>query len=171
MNNKIIHPTTYINSDWVYQEFKQFASSLSIELRLSLNSILAWAHLWRQGRMDYSTTVQAFEDIEQNVICQSLLIEQLLEWRLTSDKLEGVDCKPIIVDAVNQQFERDQSSLAREFKFYLDRTLNLTHLWHQSQFSQSTTIEAFEAIEQNAKRQSRILEKLLNWHFNPYELK
>ncbi|MUH01239.1 hypothetical protein F7734_56820 [Scytonema sp. UIC 10036] len=170
MSNKIIHLATYINSDWVEQEFKRFVSSMSIELKLSLNSTLSWAHLWRQGRLDDNATVRAFKEIEQNVVCQNLLIDELLEWRLTADKLEEVGCKPILVDAVNQQFKREQSSLAREFKFYLDRTLNLTLLWHQSQFSQSTTAAAFEAIEQNAKRQSRILDKLLNWRFNPHSL-
>ncbi|GAA6618559.1 hypothetical protein [Scytonema sp. NUACC26] len=167
MNNKIIYPVTYINSSWVDREFKQFASSLSIELKLSLNSILAWTHLWRQGRLDRDATHQAFEEIEQNVICQISLIEQLLKWRLAADKLEGVNCNSILIDTINQQFERDQSSLAEEYQFYLDRTLNLTHIRRESQLSQASTVTAFEAIEQNAKRQSRILEKLLNWRFNP----
>ncbi|KAF3885392.1 MULTISPECIES: ATP-binding protein [Nostocales] len=170
MSDKVISPETYIDSARINREFKRFASSLSVELKLSLNSILAWAHLWRQGRLDYSATVQAVEEIEQNLKCQSLLIEQLLSWRLTADKLEGVNCKPMIVAAVNQQFERDQYLQVKEFKFYLNRTLSLTQLWHQSQFSQSTTVEAFEAIEQNAKRQSRILEKLLNWSFSNLNL-
>jgi hypothetical protein len=167
MNNKTIYPVKYINSSWVDQEFKRFASSLSIELKLSLNSILAWAHLWRQGRLDRDAALQAFEEIEQNVICQSSLIKQLLEWRLTADKLEGVSCDSFLLDTINQQFKRDQSSLAEEYQLYLDRTLNLTHIRHESRLSQVRTVTAFEAIERNAKRQSRILEKLLNWRFDP----
>jgi hypothetical protein len=45
----------------------------------------------------------------------------------------------------------------------------LTQLWRQGQLDRSATIVALKEIEQNAKRQSQLLEKLLNWDFAPHE--
>jgi hypothetical protein len=45
----------------------------------------------------------------------------------------------------------------------------LTQLWRQGQLDRSATIQALKEIEQNAKRQSQLLEKLLNWDFGVHE--
>jgi hypothetical protein len=73
------------------------------------------------------------------------------------------------VDFQYQKLRKFQYSLAIEFKSCLNRTSDLTQLWRQGQLDRSATIQALKEIEQNAKRQSQLLEKLLNWDFAPSE--
>ncbi|GAB1542119.1 hypothetical protein NUACC21_47930 [Scytonema sp. NUACC21] len=169
MSNNTVSLKKDIDVDWINHQFRQWVSSISVEFKLSVNCILALAHLWRQGRLDDNATVKAFEEVEQNAKRQRLLLEQLLDWRLTSYKLEGSKSEAI-VNVVNQQYEQHQYSLAREYISHLDRILDLTYSWHQDCFVRSATAGVFEEIEYNAKRQSRILEKLLNWRLNVDEV-
>jgi hypothetical protein len=109
--------------------------------------------------------LQAYEVIEHNAKRQLLLLDQLLNWCLTSDaiypevskhKQPNVDCK---------QFKQFISSLSIEFRSSLNSILCWTHLLREGQLDQSTTVQAVEVIEKKASVLNSLLDQLLNWHF------
>ena len=170
MRNNKVSTKIDIDPDYVNQKYIQFLSSISIEFRFSLNCLLSWIHLWRQSRFDHNATVQAFEMVEQHTELQTLLLEQLLNWRLAPHEIDPYTSSVSPnVDLIYQKLRKSQYSLAIEFKSCLTRTSNLTQLWRQGQLDRSASIQALKDIEQNAKRQSQLLEKLLNWDFAPSE--
>lgn len=163
--------STKIDADYVNEKYGKFLSSISLEFRFSLNCLLSWIHLCRQSRFDHNATIQAFEIVEQHTELQDLLIEQVLNWRLAPHEIDP-DASSVSpnVDLIYQKLRKSQYSLAIEFKSCLNRTSDLTQLWRQGQLDRSASIVALKEIEQNAKRQSQLLEKLLNWDFAPNEL-
>ncbi|MBW4683542.1 MAG: hypothetical protein KME40_00280 [Komarekiella atlantica HA4396-MV6] len=160
MSNSTI--STKVQADYINQRFEQFHSPLSKEFRLCLDCILRWTHLLRLDKLDQSTTVEAFEVIEHNTKIQSLLLDKLLSWHLTSNELDPK--QPLNVDRINQQFEQFKSALSVEFRLSLNCTLCWIHLLRLGRLDQSTTERAFRVIEYNAKLQSLLLNKLLNWY-------
>ncbi|ARV60240.1 hypothetical protein BZZ01_17815 [Nostocales cyanobacterium HT-58-2] len=163
--------STTIDADYINKQYSKFLSSLSIEFRFSLNCLLSWIHLWRQSRCDHNATVQAFEIIEQHIELQNLLLDQLLNWRLAPQEINpDVFSVSLNVDLICQKLRKFQASVVSEFKSYLDRTDDLTQQWRQGHLDYSATIQALKEIEQNTMRQSQLLEKLLNWGFEPNKL-
>ncbi|MDF2439451.1 MAG: hypothetical protein JWN98_435 [Abditibacteriota bacterium] len=66
----------------------EFLATLSHELRTPLNSILGWAQLMMQGRLDAQQSEQGLAAIERNANTQARLIEDLLDMsRIISGKL------------------------------------------------------------------------------------
>lgn len=66
----------------------EFLATVSHELRAPLNSILGWAKLMQQGKLDETTTGKAVETIVRNANSQNRLIEDLLDVsRIISGKL------------------------------------------------------------------------------------
>lgn len=66
----------------------EFLATVSHELRAPLNSILGWAKLMQQGKLDEKTTAKAVETIVRNSNSQNRLIEDLLDVsRIISGKL------------------------------------------------------------------------------------
>lgn len=66
----------------------EFLATVSHELRAPLNSILGWAKLMQQGKLDEKTSVKAVETIVRNANSQNRLIEDLLDVsRIISGKL------------------------------------------------------------------------------------
>lgn len=66
----------------------EFLATVSHELRAPLNSILGWAKLMQQGKLDQKTTEKALETIVRNANSQNRLIEDLLDVsRIISGKL------------------------------------------------------------------------------------
>jgi PAS domain S-box-containing protein len=57
----------------------EFLAIVSHELRTPLNSILGWAHILRQSRVDEATRLQAIETIERSAKSQGQLIADLLD--------------------------------------------------------------------------------------------
>jgi signal transduction histidine kinase len=87
------HPTAEVsgqlgNIDGINQRFEEFKLALCIDIRFALNSILCWTYLFRLGRLDQSTIVQACEIIEHNAKQQNQLIDQLLNWHLVKESTE-----------------------------------------------------------------------------------
>ena len=127
-----------------------------------MNNILCWAHLLRLGRLDKNTTVQAFEVIEHNAKHQNQLIDQLLNWHLTSE----VPSQLHNVDDINQRFEEFKSPLCVDIRFALNSILCWTYLFRLGRLDQNTIVQAFEIIEHNAKHQNQLIDQLLNWHLS-----
>jgi hypothetical protein len=163
--------STKIDTDYVSQQYTKFLSSLSVEFKFSLNCLLSWIHLWRQSRFDYNATIQAFEMIEQHTELQTLLLEQLLNWRLAPHEID-LDASSVSPNAylTYEKLRKFQYSVAIEFKSYLNRSHDLTQQWRQGQLDDNAMIQALKEIEQNAKRQSQLLEKLLNKRLDESEL-
>lgn len=66
----------------------EFLATVSHELRAPLNSILGWAKLMQQGKLDEKTSAKAVETIVRNASSQNRLIEDLLDVsRIISGKL------------------------------------------------------------------------------------
>ncbi|MGI9034844.1 MAG: CHASE3 domain-containing protein [Pyrinomonadaceae bacterium] len=75
----------------------EFLATVSHELRAPLKSILGWARLMQQGKVDEKTTRKAVETIVRNADAQNRLIEDLLDVsRIISGKLrlEVMTVKP-----------------------------------------------------------------------------
>lgn len=75
-----------------------FLATVSHELRAPLNSILGWARLMQQGKLDEKTVQKAVETIVRNAGAQNHLIEDLLDVsRIISGKLrlEVMTIKPV----------------------------------------------------------------------------
>ena len=75
----------------------EFLATVSHELRAPLNSILGWARLIQQGKLDEKTTHKAIQTIVRNADAQKHLIEDLLDVsRIISGKLrlEVITVKP-----------------------------------------------------------------------------
>lgn len=153
-----------VQVDYINQQFEQFHSPLSNEFRLCLDCILRCTHVLRLDRLDQRTTVEAFKVIEHNIKIQSLLLDKLLSWHLTSNELDPK--QPLNVDRINQQFEQFKSALSVEFRLSFNCTLCWIHLLRLGRLEQSTTERAFTVIEYNAKLQSLLLNKLLNWYLH-----
>lgn len=76
----------------------EFLATVSHELRAPLNSILGWARLMQQGKLDKNTMPKAVETIVRNANVQNRLIEDLLDVsRIISGKLrlDVMTVKPI----------------------------------------------------------------------------
>ncbi len=91
-----------------------FLATLSHELRTPLASILTWAQLIREAKVDANTVLQGAEVIERSAKTQSQLIDDLLDIsRITSGKLimkmKSVDPAEVIEAAVESV-----SSMAKE---------------------------------------------------------
>ncbi|MFN6580129.1 MAG: hypothetical protein RMX68_009495 [Aulosira sp. ZfuVER01] len=114
----------------------------------------------RMGRLDHSTTIQAFEVIEHNAKHQSLLLDKLLNWRLTSE----VTSQLPNLDYMNQRFEEFKSPLCLDIRFALNSILCWTYLFRLGRLDHSTIVQAFEVIEHNAQHQNQLIDTLLNWH-------
>ncbi|OUL23390.1 hypothetical protein BV372_29985 [Nostoc sp. T09] len=164
MSSNTISPK--IQTDSLVERFNEFKSPLCGEFRFALNNILCWTHLLRLGRLDHSTTVQAFEVIEHNAKHQSLLLDKLLDWRLTSE----VTSQLPNVDDINQQFEEFKSALCVDIRFALNSILCWTYLFHLGRLDKSTILQAFEVIEHNAKHQNQLIDQLLNWRLTQNDL-
>ena len=77
----------------------EFLATVSHELRAPLNSILGWARLMQQGKLDEKTSHKAIDTIVRNADAQNHLIEDLLDVsRIISGKLrlEVMTVKPNI---------------------------------------------------------------------------
>jgi PAS domain S-box-containing protein len=84
----------------------QFLAVVSHELRTPLNSMLGWARLLREGKLDQSSATRAVETIERNARAQAQLIEDILDIsRITVGKLRinirAVEVVPIIEAALD----------------------------------------------------------------------
>jgi signal transduction histidine kinase/DNA-binding response OmpR family regulator len=102
-----------IDNGTLYQEMRaasalkdEFLATVSHELRTPLNSMLGWARLLRQGRLDAARTASALETIERNAVLQSQLVEDLLDLsQMVTGKLRvsiGVtDLVPVIDAAID----------------------------------------------------------------------
>ena len=82
-----------------------FLATLSHELRTPLSSILTWAQLIAQGKVDFEKAKQGAKVIEQNAKAQNQLIDDLLDVsRILAGKLainlESLDPAPIIHSAI-----------------------------------------------------------------------
>lgn len=130
-----------------------------------MNNILCWVHLLRLGRLDKNTTIQAFEVIEHNAKHQNQLIDQLLNWHLTSE----VSSQLPNVDDINQRFEEFKSPLCFDIRFALNSILCWTYLFRSGRLDQNTIVQAFEIIEHNAKYQNQLIDQLVNWGFTQKE--
>ncbi|BAY08790.1 hypothetical protein [Calothrix sp. NIES-2098] len=157
MSSNTISPK--IHTDALTQRFNEFKSSLCGEFRFALNNILCWTHLLRMGRLDHNTTIQAFEVIERNAKHQSLLLDKLLNWRLSGE----VTSQLANIDDINQQFEEFKSPLCIDIRFALNSILCWTYLFRVGRLDHNTIIQAFEVIEHNAKYQNQLIDTLLNW--------
>lgn len=75
----------------------EFLTTLSHELRTPLNSVLGWARLLADGKLDPAQTARAVQAIERAGWAQSRLIEDLLDvsW-IVSGKLE-LKTRPVVV--------------------------------------------------------------------------
>ncbi|MGF1933655.1 MULTISPECIES: hypothetical protein [unclassified Nostoc] len=170
MSNSTI--ATKAQANHINQRFELFKSSLSIEFKSYLKKTLDLTQKFSQGGLDQSIITQAFQDIEDNAKNQRLLLEKLLNWRLTSNELApSFSIKQSQIDHINQQFERFKSPLSVQLRLSLHSILCSTHLVLQSRLDQSSKVQkALEDIEQNAKLQSLLLDKLLNWCLASNEL-
>lgn len=67
----------------------QFLGIVSHELRSSLNVMLGWVHVLRQGTRDPSVAARGLQILERNVTLQAKLVEDLLDIsRISSGKLQ-----------------------------------------------------------------------------------
>ena len=100
----------------------EFLATVSHELRAPLNSILGWAKLMQQGKLDEKTTVKAVETIVRNSNSQNRLIEDLLDVsRIISGKLrlEVMQIQPLsFVEAAMESVRpaADAKSIQLEIK-------------------------------------------------------
>jgi signal transduction histidine kinase len=84
----------------------EFLATLSHELRTPLNSILGWATLLRNQKLDSSVTNRALESIERNAKAQVKLTDEILDVsRIIRGKLHlnirSIDLVPIMDEAIN----------------------------------------------------------------------
>jgi len=80
----------------------EFLASLSHELRAPLNTILMWAHLLRDGRLDQAAAASALETIERSTKAQVQIIADLLDVsRIVSGKL-ALETVPVDPSAITQ---------------------------------------------------------------------
>lgn len=163
MSNSTI--TTKAQTNHINQRFELFKSSLFIDFKSYLKKTLDLTQKFSKSGLDKSTIAQAFQDIEDNTKNQRPLLNKLLNWRLTSNELDpSFSIKQSQIDHINQQFEQFKSPLSVQLRLSLHSTLCLTHLTLQSRLDQNIKVQkALEDIEQNAKLQSLLLDKLLNW--------
>ena len=80
----------------------EFLATLSHELRTPLTSILGWARLLAEGRLDASTARKALETIDRNATAQTQIIEDVLDVsRIISGKLR-LQAAPVDLASVVQ---------------------------------------------------------------------
>src|SRR5262249_19963238 len=84
----------------------EFLAVVSHELRTPLNSILGWARMLRDGKLDSADIQRGIETIERNAKTQVQLIEDLLDVsRIVVNKLRlsisTVEMVPVIAAAVD----------------------------------------------------------------------
>jgi PAS domain S-box-containing protein len=102
----------------------EFLAVISHELRTPLNSILGWAQLLRNGRLDANTSSRALESMERNAKAQAKLVDDLLDVsRIISGKLR-LDVRPIelipvinaAVDAIRHALDAKEIHLETHFE-------------------------------------------------------
>ena len=82
---------------------EEFFATLSHELRGPLNTIIAWIHLVRAGKLDEATAVRALETIERNAKSQAHLINDLLDVSRISGGNVRLDLHPVALAAIIEQ--------------------------------------------------------------------
>ncbi|BAY10760.1 response regulator [Calothrix sp. NIES-2098] len=84
----------------------EFLATLSHELRTPLNSILGWAKLLRNRKLDEKATTRALETIERNALLQEQLIEDILDVsRIIRGKLFLNICPVNLVSVIDTAVE------------------------------------------------------------------
>ncbi|QIR38102.1 response regulator [Tolypothrix sp. PCC 7910] len=84
----------------------EFLATLSHELRTPLNSILGWAKLLRNRKLDEKATARALETIERNARLQEQLIEDILDVsRIIRGKLVLNICPVNLVSVIETAVE------------------------------------------------------------------
>lgn len=80
----------------------EFLATLSHELRTPLTSILGWAKILRQRKLDEQATDRALETIERNASLQAKLIEDILDVsRIIRGKLQLTLCPVNLVSVIS----------------------------------------------------------------------
>ncbi len=96
----------YLESQNANHAKDEFLAMVSHELRTPLNSILGWAGMLRDGKLDSTDIQRGIETIERNAKTQVQLIEDLLDVsRIVVNKLRlsigTVEMEPVIAAAVD----------------------------------------------------------------------
>lgn len=102
----------------------EFLAIVSHELRTPLNSMLGWAKLLRQGKLNQATAAKALETIERNAEVQKKLIEDILDVsRIVQGKIR-LNLRPLhlipVIDAVSESIRPIAQAKAIQFQSLLD---------------------------------------------------
>ncbi|KAB8320761.1 response regulator [Tolypothrix campylonemoides VB511288] len=102
----------------------EFLAIVSHELRTPLNSMLGWAKLLRQGKLNQATAAKALETIERNAELQKKLIEDILDVsRIVQGKIR-LNLRPLhlirVIDAVSESIRPIAQAKAIQFQSLLD---------------------------------------------------
>ncbi len=102
----------------------EFLAIVSHELRTPLNSMLGWAKMLRQGKLNQATAAKALETIERNAEVQKKLIEDILDVsRIVQGKIR-LNLRPLhlipVIDAVSESIRPIAQAKAIEFQSLLD---------------------------------------------------
>ncbi|BAY49047.1 multi-sensor hybrid histidine kinase [Scytonema sp. HK-05] len=102
----------------------EFLAIVSHELRTPLNSMLGWAKLLRQGKLNQATAAKALETIERNAEVQKKLIEDILDVsRIVQGKIR-LNLRPLhlipVIDAVSESIRPIAQAKAVQFQSVLD---------------------------------------------------
>ena len=102
----------------------EFLAIVSHELRTPLNSMLGWAKLLRQGKLNQATAAKALETIERNAEVQKKLIEDILDVsRIVQGKIR-LNLRPLhlipVIDAVSESIRPIAQAKAIQFQSVLD---------------------------------------------------
>ncbi|BAZ22930.1 multi-sensor hybrid histidine kinase [Kalymmatonema gypsitolerans NIES-4073] len=102
----------------------EFLAIVSHELRTPLNSMLGWAKLLRQGKLNQATAAKALETIERNAEVQKKLIEDILDVsRIVQGKIR-LNLRPLhlipVINAVSESIHPIAQAKAIEFQSVLD---------------------------------------------------
>jgi signal transduction histidine kinase/ActR/RegA family two-component response regulator len=102
----------------------EFLAIVSHELRTPLNSMLGWAKLLRQGKLNQATAAKALETIERNAEVQKKLIEDILDVsRIVQGKIR-LNLRPLhlipVINAVSESIHPIAQAKAIQFQSLLD---------------------------------------------------
>jgi PAS domain S-box-containing protein len=102
----------------------EFLAIVSHELRTPLNSMLGWAKMLRQGKLNQATAAKALETIERNAEVQKKLIEDILDVsRIVQGKIR-LNLRPLhlipVINAVSESIHPIAQAKAIQFQSLLD---------------------------------------------------